>query len=307
MKFPILRPVTPLYRAAATLHVRPRTEGGYSQECNHVYAEAHGMGLVMDVFSPLGTANGFGIVDVVSGGWHSDRVQLNNHIGLGVFDVLCAAGFRVFAVSPGSITKFTGLNMVRHVQEAIRYVKARADHFAIDPERLGLMGASAGGHLAALAALAPRPGREYTRDPFRRQNTSVHAVGLFFPPTDLLDYAGRMFDLVESEGVPLDRLLFEDGMHAHSPEEVRAQMTALSPARQVPADAGSLPPFLLIHGSADTVVPLGQSQKLVQALRAAGGRAELIVKDGGGHPWPDIRNEVQRLADWMDAALRSAA
>lgn len=303
MKYPILRPATPLYRAAAALQVRPRTAGRYIQECNHVYAEAHGTGLVMDIFSPESAANGLGIVDVISGGWHADRVQLNTHIGLGVIDVFCAQGYRVFAVSPGSISKYTGMNMVRHVQEALRYIKARAEDFHIDPERLGLLGASAGGHLAALTALNPLPGRENTRDTFRRQNTAVRAVGLFFPPTDLLEYAGQMFEVVESEGTPLDRLLFEDGMAGHSPEEVHARMVALSPARQVPAAADALPPFWMMHGSADTVVPLYHSQKLAGGLRAAGGQAELYVKEGGGHPWPKIAEDMQRLAEWMNEHL----
>jgi len=142
-----------------------------------------------------------------------------------------------------------------------------------------------------------------TRDPYRQQSTAVRAVGLFFPPTDLLDYAGKMFEFVEAEGVPLDRLLFEDGMAGRNAGEIRAQMTALSPARQVPNDASGLPPFLLFHGSADAVVPLSQSQKLVTALKAAGGHAELVIKDGGGHPWPDIHQEIGRLAYWFGSVL----
>lgn len=300
MKYPITRPVMQLYRPAATLHIRPRTAGNYAQECNHVYAEAHGMGLVMDIFRPEGAPNGLGVVDVVSGGWYSDRVQLNSHLGLGVMDVLCGRGFTVFAVSPGSVTKFTGFNMVRHVQEAIRHIKTHAADFAVDPGRLGLMGVSAGGHLAALAALNPRPAHPHSRDPFRMHDTAARAAALFFAPTDLLDYGGRLFDYVQAEDSHLHRLLVDDGAPPSDPQSLRELLEALSPARQ--AHMAS-PPFLLIHGDADTIVPVSQSEKLAAALRAAGGEADVIIKPGGGHPWPDIRPEIEATADWFAQRL----
>ncbi len=300
MKYPITRPVAQLYRPAALLRVRPKTAGKYVQICNHVYAEAHGLGLLMDIFTPEQGANGLGIIDVISGGWFADRVQLNEHIGLGVVDGLCAHGYTVFALSPGSITKFTGQDMVRHIHEGIRHIKARADRFGVDRNRLGLTGASAGGHLAALAALEPRPARPQSRDPFRHYDTAVQALGLFFPPTDLLDFGGHRFDLIEIEGIPLGRLLFEDGLAHHTDHEVEERLLQLSPARRV---ASTPPPVLLIHGDADAIVPVSQSHKLAEAVRAAGGSAEVIEKPGGGHPWPEIRTEIEQLAGWFDSSL----
>jgi dipeptidyl aminopeptidase/acylaminoacyl peptidase len=63
------------------------------------------------------------------------------------------------------------------------------------------------------------------------------------------------------------------------------------------------PPFLIIHGDADPVVPLDQSKKLLAALEAAGVPAELIIKEGGAHPWPTIHEEVQVMSDWFDKQL----
>lgn len=299
--FPIVRPVVQLYRAAATLRMRPRSRGNYVQECNHVYAEAHGMGLVMDVFAPQSGGNGLGLVDVVSGGWFADRVTLNEHIGLGVYDVFCERGYTVFAVSPGSITKFTGFQMVRHIHEAIRYIKLHAADWNVAPDRLGITGASAGGHLAALTALEPRRPRPSSRDPYRRSGSDVAAAALFFPPTDLLDYGGELFTFVEMEGVPLSRLLFAEHTTEKTNEETREALDALSPARRVSPPPPC--PFLLVHGDRDTVVPLQQSEALAAALRAAGGQAELRVKAGGGHPWPDIQTEISHAATWFDTVL----
>src|SRR5207302_898270 len=65
------------------------------------------------------------------------------------------------------------------------------------------------------------------------------------------------------------------------------------------------PPTLLIHGDADDLVPLQQSEVMVDALRKAGVKAELVVKSKGGHGWPTILLDLTRLADWFDEHLKS--
>ena len=62
-------------------------------------------------------------------------------------------------------------------------------------------------------------------------------------------------------------------------------------------------PFLIFHGDADKTVPLSHSQKLVAAINAAGGSAELVIKPGGGHPWLTMPEEVKKMADWFDKQL----
>ena len=128
-------------------------EPTYVQHENVVYGEADGVGLVMDVFTPKGKGNGLGIVDVISGAWHSDRGKIRDHIRAQMFQILCGKGYTVFAIRPGSVTKFGVLEMLAHLNEGIRWVKGHADSYEIDPNRLGLMGTSAGGHLACLAAV----------------------------------------------------------------------------------------------------------------------------------------------------------
>jgi dipeptidyl aminopeptidase/acylaminoacyl peptidase len=87
-------------------------------------------------------------------------------------------------------------------------------------------------------------------------------------------------------------------------EQIIEQLTAISPARQVTADA---PPFMIIHGDADLVVPLQQSERLLAELKDKGVAAELIVKAGGGHPWLTINEEVAKMADWFDKLYASSA
>ena len=162
----------------------------YEQKKDVVYAEAHGTGLLMDVFTPTGNPNGLGIVDIASGSWYSDRNKIRDHTLAQVYTIFCSRGYTVFAVRPGSKTRYTAGEMDRNVKSAIRYVKAHAGEHKIDPARLGITGGSAGGHLATLAALTPEPGKTDAKDSIDRFDTSMRAVGVFFPPTDFLDWDG---------------------------------------------------------------------------------------------------------------------
>ncbi|MGC9053027.1 MAG: alpha/beta hydrolase family protein, partial [Candidatus Hydrogenedens sp.] len=183
-----LRPVQELYNPASRLTIRPKTSGLYKHQSHVVYAEAYGVGLTMDVFQPLDKANGYGIIDVVSNGWFSDRHQLIQHIGLGVYDVLCNQGYSVFALSPGSIQVFNGMQMVRNVQAGIQYILLHMEQFGINKKKLGIMGISAGGHLA-MNALLHEP-KFISSSPAERKPyyKYIPITALFCSPTDLLSF-----------------------------------------------------------------------------------------------------------------------
>jgi acetyl esterase/lipase len=270
----------------------------YRQQKDVVFAEVHGAGLLMDVFRPEGKTNGLAIVDVVSGAWYSDRNKIRDHTLAQLYSTFCGRGYVVFAARPGSKTRYTAAEMVQHVELAIRYAKEHAEEYHIDPDRLGLTGASAGGHLATLTALAPRPGKPEAKLALERQSTAVKAVGVFFPPTDFLDWSG---DGKPADPGVLGPLLFVGGSQGRTAEEIQAQARAISPFHQVKGRPEA--PFFLIHGDADKVVPLSHSRKLVEAIQAAGGDARLLVKAGGGHPWMTLPEEVKVLADWFDERL----
>ena len=277
-------------------------EQPYEQLKNIVYAETDGVGLVMDVFVPTGPGNGLGIVDVASGAWHSDRGKIRDHKRAQMFDIMCGRGFTVFAVRPGSQSKFTIPEMHRHVHQAIRWIKAHREEYGIDPDRLALVGASAGGHLASLAAVTGGDGDANSDDQLAQQSTRVAAVVAFFPPTDFANWAGRELDL-EPDGRwvrGFGRMLFGDTLAGKSSDEIAEAVRSISPAKLVTSQA---PPFLLVHGDADLVVPMQQSEVFRDALETAGVAVELIVKPGGGHPWPTINEEIAVAADWLERQL----
>src|SRR5215510_7357478 len=112
-------------------------EATYVQRENIVYGEVHGIGLLMDVFTPSGKANGLGVIDVISGSWYSDRGKIRDHQRAQTFDILCRKGYMVFAIRPGSITKFSAPEMLANLNTGIRWVKDHAKEYNIDAERLG--------------------------------------------------------------------------------------------------------------------------------------------------------------------------
>jgi len=272
----------------------------YLQRENLVYGEVHGVGLLMDVFTPKDKSNGLAVVDVISGAWYSDRGKIRDHQRAQTFDILCRRGYTVFAIRPGSITKFSAPEMLANLNAGIRWVKEHSKEYGIDDQRLGLMGASAGGHLACLAAVTADDGKAAGDKPV--VSTRVKAAAVFFPPTDFLDYGGRPLDPKGTDrwSQLVRQLALPQGAGDQTAEELTQKVTKISPARLVTPQA---PPFLLIHGDADPLVPLQQSQTMLAALKKAGVAAELIVKPGGGHPWPTLHEEVQVIADWFDKQL----
>jgi len=288
--------------ASATLgaYAVAAQEAPYTQRENVVYGEVHGVGLLMDIFTPREKSNGLAVVDVISGAWYSDRGKIRDHMRAQTFDILCRKGYTVFAIRPGSITKFSATEMLTNLNTGIRWVKGHAPEFGIDAERLGLMGASAGGHLACLAAVTADDGK--VEGGTAVTGTRVKAAAVFFPPTDFLDYGGKAIDPRGEDrfGQLVRRLAIGSTGGDESAEQMTQKVTQISPARLVTPQA---PRFLLIHGDADTVVPLQQSQAMLAALKKAGIPADLIVKSGGGHPWPTLHEEVQIIANWFDKQL----
>ena len=114
------------FAAVVTLVVvgASHADGGlpYQQKQDVVYAEAHGTGLLMDVFTPTGKPNGLGLVDIASGAWYSDRNKIRDHTLAQVYTIFCSRGYVVFAVRPGSKTRYTAAEMDRNVKEAARAV-----------------------------------------------------------------------------------------------------------------------------------------------------------------------------------------
>ncbi len=154
-----------------------------------VYGRKAGMALTLDVFAPKKGANGAAIV-VVSGGWVSDRESLAPFSAPFV-RTLVKRGYTVFAVCHGSQPKYTIPEAIADVDRTVRFIRSHARDYSISPDRIGITGGSAGGHLSLMQGTAGGPGDKKGKGPVERASSRVQAVACFFPPTDFLNYGAK--------------------------------------------------------------------------------------------------------------------
>ena len=268
-----------------------------------IYGRKSGMALTLDVFQPV-KSNGSGLLFLVNGGWLSSKATpLMVTIRPEDYRVFLDRGYTVFAVVTSSQPKFTVSEEIEDVLRAVRFVRRNADRYGVRPDRLGVLGASSGGHLTLSVATRGGPGQSDAPDPVDRESSAVQAAACFFPPTDFLNYGTPGANGV---GVgPLHALQHVFGPLALTSEGREQLGRELSPVTYV---SGKLPPTLIIHGDQDLVVPLQQSEIFVAKARTAGAPCvELIVRPGKGHGWGDFwksAEDINAFADWFDRHLK---
>ena len=282
-------------------------EATYTRQQDVIYGRKYGTALTMDVFTPKEHAKGVGVILVVSGGWFSSHEAIPE----GFVAPLVGRGFTVFAVVHGSQPKFTIPEVLRDMHRAVRYIRHHAGDYRIDPNRIGICGGSAGGHLSLMQGTAGDGGDPKAADPVDRASSRVQAVACFFPPTDLLNYGkpGKEMIHAADHGKPF-RPAF-DYRELDKEANVWVPITDEGRLRQITKDISPVthvspddPPSLIVHGDRDVLVPLQQSQALVEKLKGAGVEAKLVVKVGAGHGWPDMAKDLATFADWFDAHLK---
>jgi len=271
-----------------------------------IYGRKHGTALTMDVFRPEREGNGLGLIYVVSGGWFSSHDGIN----VGFITPMTARGYTVFAVVHGSQPKFTIPEVVADMNRAVRFIRTHAGDYGIDPDRLGVYGGSAGGHLSLMLGTAGDPGDPTAKDPVDRASSRVRAVACFFPPTDFLNY-GKPGEDALGRGVladfaaPFDFREIDPASKKFVPiaDEARFREIGrtISPANHVSPDD---PPTLIVHGDADKLVPIQQAEEIVEKLKAAGVEAKLVVKPGAVHGWQGMDKDLATFADWFDGHLK---
>jgi acetyl esterase/lipase len=251
--------------------------------------------LALDVLRPA-KPNGLGVLVVVSGGWKSKKA--------GEFPVWMAApilrrGYTVFPIYHVSQPEATVMAAIEDMHRAVRFVRHHAADYGVDPQRLGVCGGSAGGHLSLMLATRGGPGLAQAPDPVDRESSAVQAVAIFFPVTDLLNL-GRSTENLHDAGPP------KSFRSAFGP-----QGTNLAAWKVIGRDASpiyhlttNLPPVLIYHGDADTLTPLEQSEWFQIKARETGRPVKIVVHPGGRHGWPTMVFDIREFADWFDLHLR---
>lgn len=246
------------------------------------YCRVDGRSLCMDVRIPDSSGPHPAAIVVHGGGWMRGDKLWNVEP---LFQPLAQAAIASFSISYRLATDFLQIGTaVADVRQAIRYVRENARKFGIDPDRIALVGESAGAHLATMAAL--------------EEPASVAAVVSLYGPSDL-ELLARTSPVVPEQ----IRRAVEGSAFAGM---LLSFLRSLSPVRFVRPDA---PPFLLIHGTADHVVPFEQSVVMRDRLLAAGVDADLVPMHGAGHGMRYWRENWQTLLTgwlWRKLPVRSS-
>jgi len=265
----------------AVLGLLPRSPAAVVAQSNIVYGQVDGKPLKLDLCLPEGPGPYATVILVHGGGWIAgDKLGDTKPM----LAPLTQAGFAWFSINYRLAPQYRYPACLDDVYTAIRWVKAHAAEYHLDPARIALLGTSAGGQLVEMAAVQGPP------------DTRVAAVVPFFGPSDLVAQTiargGLHRDLTSLFGV------------TKMDTPTIATLRAASPLNFVHP---GLPPFLLIHGTADKVVPYEQSVALNARLKAAGDISDLITVEGGSHAmgnWnkvaPGFKTEV---ISWLRKTL----
>lgn len=265
--------------AAAKMH-----DGGPVQDIE--YSRPSGLSLKMDGYIQPGDTAVPAVILVHGGGWIAgDRRRDVQPL----FKPLQDAGLAWFSLDYRLATDITQFGAgIDDVLAAIDYVRSHAVELNVDPDRIALIGESAGGQLAAMAALRGGP------------TLDVKAVVALYAPTDLAAL------LRNSQYIPAQIRNQVVG----TPWEpfILSALTRLSPADNVSAD---MPPFLFVHGTADPVVPFTQSTEMCKRMRRAGASCEVYPVAGAGHGirWWNSSKESSldyknKITSWLVQQLR---
>lgn len=253
------------------------------------YGVASDVSLRLDIYRPKERSQDLmaAVVWIHGGGWRGgDKNNARN--------ARAAAERGFFAVSLNyrlsGVAKFPAA--VEDCKCAVRWLRASAEKYGVDPERIGVWGSSAGGHLALMVGLADEKAGLEGKGGYARVSSRVAAVCSWFGPAEL--------EVIGTGGG-------ENAVGLFLGEGAAAEAYAkASPVTHATPDD---PPVLLIHGDKDTLVPLSQSERMLKALEAAAVPVELLVVRGAGHGWkgaaisPSTEEILERSLGFFEETL----
>jgi acetyl esterase/lipase len=267
-----------------------------SVETDVTYCRINNTTLKMDLYYPATAPRPLSvIVNVHGGGWVGGDKALGE--GAENIPALVKAGYLVASINYRLAPQNKFPAQIEDVKCAIRYLRASADLYHLDVNRIGIMGESAGGHLAVLAALSDSSAG-WDVGEYVDQSSRVNAVVDLYGPVDLTDPA--FFDLADSKG--LDVFGTNDPL---SP--------VLKLANPITYVSSSAPPFLIFHGAEDTYVPPTQSEELYNRLKIFNIPAQFFLVKNAKHGLKPVGNDpiapslekiTQRIVDFFNKYLQ---
>jgi acetyl esterase/lipase len=251
------------------------------------YGAADGKPLLLDVIAPQGQPGPPrpAVIWLHGFGWFAGTRR--DHLEISMCTFLAAHGFFTASIEYRLSGEATFPAQLHDVKAAIRWLRANAATYHIDPQHIGIWGGSAGGHLAALAGLTGDVPALEGGSGSPGYSSRVQAVAVASAPADFLRPGGAMSN--DADG-PVAWLF------GGTVEEKGELMRLASPITHVSRDAA---PFLIAHGTLDETVPFEQGEWLYQALVRAGCVAEFIPIEGVYHNWlTSIQGLPRREDTW---------
>jgi acetyl esterase/lipase len=254
---------------ASTVQPAPKLPGGVQNLISHTskidpdvtYCTVQSTDLKMDLYFPKSLGGSAPIVVYIHGGGWS-KGDKRDTTSVDDFPAFLDAGFIVSAVNYRLAPQYQFPAMIDDVKCAIRFLRANAGPYGIDPNKMGVWGGSAGGHLVSLLGVTDRSAG-FDVGQHLDQSSRVQAVADMFGPADLPAF-------FPNTGL----LQLRDAVFGSY------DLAKASPVTYITADD---PPFLILQGDADTTVPPSQSQEFYAKLTAAGLTANLVMVKGGNH------------------------
>ncbi len=252
-----------------------------------------GVDLTMDVYQPKVLDGPSPVVMYVhGGGWTGG--DKSDGSGTMFFPELQRRGYLVVSINYRLAPTYKFPAQIEDVKCVVRYLRANAAVYNLDPDRIGAMGSSAGGHLVSLLGTVTTEA-EWDDGPYAGQFSRVQAVVDMFGPVDLVSMAYIR-----------DRRLEERVFGVTDPADPLFKL--YSPISHITPDD---PPFLILHGDQDETVPLEQSLSFYNSLIESGVQAELVVVKNAAHGFrplgdldPTLEQLVQIVGDFLDRYLK---
>lgn len=255
------------------------------------YGKAGETELKLDLARPQGDGPFPAIVFIHGGGWHagnrqSYRGQIQEAAKRGYVAATITYRLMQFDQAKKETTTATTIfpAQIHDAKAAVRWVRASAKKYHVDPERIGVTGASAGGHLSLLVGLTDAAAKLEGDSGNPDESSRVQAVVNVFGPTD-------MAACYKKSSVAWIFRLFLGG----TPDEAAERYAAASPITYVSKDD---PPVLTLHGDQDALVPVEQAQALDEKMQAVGASHTLRIFKGQGHGFGGEDGKKAADATW---------
>lgn len=266
---------------------------------NVEYGKGGGRALKLDIVQPKEQPKHpmAAIIYIHGGGWSGGTKEA----GLPLCTYLAQRGYFCATIEYRLTGEAIWPAQIEDCKCAVRWMRAHAKEYNIDPNRIGVTGASAGGHLVALLGTSGDAKMLEGKGGWEQYSSRVNAVCDWFGPVDLLWYYENAKDSV----------LLSDVFKDKAGQDVLSKLVGgpfwerpglcrqASPLSYVSKDD---PPFLIMQGDKDPIVPMVHSQMLDTALTKAGVNSKLIIMKGAGHGFPGTE-PFNKVADFFNKTL----